>query len=95
MPKIRKKVTLIILDSARIHHHPYWQSLVEGYGIKVVFLPAYSPHLNPVEWAWQALKQLLKKTNDPEEDNALINIKFFMDYLKEFDLKNVAIEAGY
>jgi transposase len=34
--------------------------LIEKAGAKVLFLPPYSPDLNPIEKAWSKLKQILR-----------------------------------
>ena len=37
------------------------RELVEGRGADVVFLPSYSPDLNPIEEAFSKIKQLVRK----------------------------------
>jgi transposase len=36
--------------------------LIEKRGAKVLYLPPYSPDLNPIEKAWSKLKQLLRSS---------------------------------
>ena len=38
----------VIMDNASIHRHAVLRALVIGTGVTLVFLPAYSPELNPV-----------------------------------------------
>jgi transposase len=47
---------------------------IEQAGAEVIYLPPYSPYLNPIEKAWSKLKQLLrtfKPRNKEELDNAV------------------------
>ena len=52
---------VVIMDNARIHHNPDMIELAELHGIRVRFLPSYSPDLNPLELIFNTLKSYLKK----------------------------------
>ena len=55
---------LLILDNARIHHavllEPTWRILSEYYNIDHLYLPPYSPFLNPIELLFNAVKANMK-----------------------------------
>ena len=53
--------SVIVLDNARFHQSPTTQKLVAAAGCQWLFLPAYSPDLNPIEQLWAAFKTRLRK----------------------------------
>ena len=50
---------IIICDNCRAHKINF--NKLEKYGIKVKFLPRYSPDLNPIEMMWSQIKNKLRK----------------------------------
>ena len=48
----------VIMDNAAFHKSKEIKNLIESVGCKLVYLPPYSPDLNPIEkfWAWLKLK---------------------------------------
>lgn len=53
--------SVIVLDNASFHHSPTTLQRVEEAGFHLLFLPAYSPDLNPIEHFWATLKTRLRK----------------------------------
>jgi len=60
-----KTGSTIILDNAAFHRKSVLPDLAKRYGCEVLFLPPYSPDLNPIEkkWAWlkRKLREILQK----------------------------------
>jgi transposase len=52
---------LVVLDNLAPHKHAPIQRLIEARGARVVFLPPYSPDLNPIEKCWAKVKAHLRK----------------------------------
>jgi transposase len=51
---------VVILDNASFHKSKESKSLIEAAGCKVLFLPAYSPDLNPIEIFWANFKKMVQ-----------------------------------
>lgn len=53
---------VVILDNASFHKSPVVIELLAAQGCSRLFLPAYSPELNPIEQVWAAVKAQVRKT---------------------------------
>ncbi len=51
----------IVLDNAAFHHGGNISELIESVGCKALYLPPYSPDLNPIEHFWFSLKNKIRK----------------------------------
>jgi transposase len=60
LPNLRKG-QIVILDNASFHKSPLLAIASEKYGVKIIYLPAYSPDLNPIEKFWANLKRNIRK----------------------------------
>jgi len=59
--------SVLVLDNARIHHRASLQMALEAAGHTLLFLPPYSPDLNPIELLWSWLKHIVR-TLAPRDD---------------------------
>ncbi len=51
---------VVAMDNLSAHKAPAVRQLIAAAGAEVLYLPPYSPDLNPIEKAWAKLKQLLR-----------------------------------
>ena len=51
---------VVVMDNLSSHKVTGVRQLIEEAGAEVLYLPPYSPDLNPIEKAWSKLKQLLR-----------------------------------
>ena len=61
IPALPEK-SAVAMDSASFHRKKKLILFLEAAGHKLIFLPPYSPELNPVENFWSWLKRQLRKT---------------------------------
>ena len=52
--------SIVIMDNCAIHHVQAVKKMLEDAGIMLIYLPPYSPDLNPVEEAFSSVKYYLK-----------------------------------
>jgi transposase len=51
---------VVVLDNLSAHKVGGIQELIEARGAQLLYLPPYSPDLNPIELAWSKFKQYLR-----------------------------------
>lgn len=59
-----KAEKIVVMDNAPWHKGQEIRDIIEKTGAKLIFLPPYSPDLNPIEHAWANLKAAIRKLND-------------------------------
>ena len=52
--------TVVVMDNASFHRKAQLISAAQKYGVRLIFLPPYSPELNPIEKFWAWLKRYLR-----------------------------------
>ncbi len=52
---------VVVMDNLSAHKSEEVRELIEGRGCEMLFLPPYSPDLNPIEEAFSKIKGLLRK----------------------------------
>jgi transposase len=50
----------VIMDNASFHKSKRIQHLIESKGCRLLYLPAYSPDLNPIEHYWHMIKSKMR-----------------------------------
>ena len=59
---------VVVMDNLSSHKVSGVRKLIEKAGAELLYLPPYSPDLNPIEKAWAKLKQLLRVTKARSKD---------------------------
>jgi transposase len=52
---------VVIMDNAAFHKSKRTRALIESVGCRLIFLPPYSPDLNPIEKFWANMKKWIKE----------------------------------
>ena len=52
---------IVILDNLNVHKNSYNKRLFELKGVKIKYIPRYSPEFNPIEMLWSKVKSDLRK----------------------------------
>lgn len=56
-----EKGDIVIMDNMRSHHIKRVAEVLENAGMKLLYLPPYSPDFNPIEKMWSKIKAVLRK----------------------------------
>jgi transposase len=57
---VLKPGDVVVMDNLSAHKAPEVREWIERAGAELLYLPPYSPDLNPIEKAWAKIKQLLR-----------------------------------
>jgi len=52
--------SVLIIDNATFHNKNRLWDIADEYGFRLIFLPPYSPDLNPIEKSWANIKNRLR-----------------------------------
>lgn len=52
---------VVVIDNASFHKSSKVKNLIESAGARLIFLPPYSPDLNPIEHYWHKIKTMIRK----------------------------------
>jgi transposase len=70
---------VVIMDNASFHKSQKTKELIESVGCKLIFLPPYSPDLNPIEKFWANMKRWIKdRINEFDKLYELIEVFFLL-----------------
>jgi transposase len=70
---------VVVMDNASFHKSQKTRELMKSVGCTLIFLPPYSPDLNPIEKFWANMKRWIK--NKINEFNTLYDsLSFFFKY---------------
>ncbi|ODM18131.1 hypothetical protein SI65_06002 [Aspergillus cristatus] len=72
--------SVVIMDDASFHRSERVAQLCEDAGVKLIFLPPYSPDLNPIEEFFAELKSFIKRNWCLYEENPGRGFDIFLDW---------------
>ncbi len=70
-----EKEIIMILDNFRSHHSRSASEIALLLNIRLVFLPPYSPDLNPIEFIWKSVKRLVSTAHINSEEDLKATIR--------------------
>lgn len=86
---------VVILDNLSSHKGAEVSALITATGAELLFLPPYSPDLNPIENAFAKLKGLLRKAAERTQENLWRRIGQLLDEFSSNECSNYIRHAGY
>jgi transposase len=86
---------LVIMDNLSPHKSDLTLGLIEARGAHVLFLPAYSPDLNPIELMWSKVKSALRSAEARTEPALIQAIAAALATVTRQDAINWFAHCGY
>ncbi len=86
---------IVVMDNLGSHKGEEVRKLIEARGAIRLFLPPYSPDLNPIELAFAKLKTLLRKAAERSVENLWSRIGELLDAFTPQECQNYFKHAGY
>jgi transposase len=86
---------VVIMDNLGSHKGEAVRQAIRSAGAKLVFLPKYSPDLNPIEQVFAKLKHLLRKAAARTLDTVVAAIGELLDAYTAEECANYFVNAGY
>jgi len=86
---------VVVMDNLSSHKSAGTRELIEGAGAELVFLPPYSPDLNPIEMVFSKVKQLLRSLACRTRDQLWRSMQRVLDAVTPSDAMNCFKHCGY
>ena len=86
---------VVIMDNLSPHKSVETLCLIQQLGAEVLFLPAYSPDLNPIEKMWSKLKEFLRSAEARSRPSLIEAIASALETITAQDGINWFASCGY
>jgi len=86
---------VVIMDNLGSHKGPAVRRAIRGAGAHMIFLPQYSPDLNPIEQLFAKLKTLLRKADERSIQSTWQRIGQLLEAFAPEECANYFKNAGY
>lgn len=86
---------VVIMDNLGSHRGKAVRQAIRQAGAKLIFLPKYSPDLNPIEQVFSKLKHLLRRAQARSYDGLMTAIAELLDTYTSQECANYLQHSGY
>jgi len=86
---------VVIMDNLPAHKVAGVRAIIEKAGARLLYLPPYSPDLNPIEMMFAKLKALLRKAKERTIDKLWDRIGDLLDEFSSMECANYFAHDGY
>jgi transposase len=86
---------IVIMDNLSVHKDARVRPLIEGAGCTLVYLPAYSPDLTPIEQAFSKIKEALRRVGARTREQLEAAITAAIATVTAHDAKGWFTHCGY
>ena len=93
--KTLRKGDLVVMDNLSSHKGGRIGAMIQTAGATVLYLPPYSPDLNPIELAFAKLKQLLRSAGHRSINELWNDMQRMLDQISTADSNGFFRHCGY
>jgi transposase len=93
-PTLRQS-QVVVMDNLSAHKGERIRELIEQRGCELLYLPSYSPDLNPIEEAFSKIKGLLRKAESRSREALLEAIGAALSIISDQDARGFFEHCGY
>ena len=86
---------IVVMDNLAAHKVAGVREAIRAAGASVLYLPPYSPDLNPIEQMFSKLKALLRKAAARTREALWITIGQLLDLFTPAECRNYVANSGY
>lgn len=86
---------VVILDNLGSHKSKAVRKAIRNRGAHLIFLPPYSPDLNPIEQLFAKIKHLLREAQERTEDTLSEKLGQLLDLISPQECANYLRNSGY
>ena len=86
---------VVVLDNLGSHKGKAARAIVRAKGAHLIFLPPYSPDLNPIEQVFAKLKHLVRKAQPRDVDATWRKAGQLLDLFSPAECANYLVNSGY
>jgi transposase len=92
---LRRVGQVVVMDNLSAHKAQRVRELIEGRGCELLYLPSYSPDLNPIEEAFGKIKGLIRKVEARSREALLEAIGTAISAITDQDARGFFEHCGY
>lgn len=86
---------VVILDNLSVHKQASIRAVIEAAGCRVLFLPSYSPHFNPIEHVFRKIKAYIRRVRARTQEALEAAIAAAIDRITLADAHGYFRHRGY
>ena len=86
---------IVVMDNLGSHKGKAVRGAIQGAGARLLFLPPYSPDLNPIEQLFAKLKHLMRKAAARSVDDICRRLGDLLDTISSTECANYFRNSGY
>jgi transposase len=86
---------IVVMDNLGSHKGKAVRHAIRAVGAKLLFLPKYSPDLNPIEQLFAKLKHFLRNAAERTFDTLCDAIAKILPHVSAHECRNYLVNAGY